>query len=76
MPLHVLTPGMELLDCNSETSRIAAYFIERDEPMIAIEGRVFGAFGHNGTRDLLEAGHKVALQITGYLEEENIADEA
>jgi hypothetical protein len=32
---------MELLDCDSEASRIAAYFIERDEPMIAIECRVW-----------------------------------
>ena len=68
MLLHVLTPGMKLVHCDSVASRIAAYFIERDEPMIAIEGRVFSAFGHDGTGDLLEASHKVGLQITRDLE--------
>src|SRR6476646_8370786 len=64
MLLHVLTPGMKLVHCDSVASRIAAYFIECDKPMIAIEGRVFSAFGHDGTSNLLEAGHKVGFQLT------------
>jgi hypothetical protein len=65
---------MELVHCDSVASRIAAYFIERDESMIAIECRVFSAFSHNGARGLLEAVTS-SLQITDDLEEENIADE-
>ena len=44
---------------NAEATGIAADFVERCEPVVAIERRIFHALGRYGRRKLLEPHHEI-----------------
>ncbi|MEJ7707057.1 MAG: hypothetical protein WKF82_07100 [Nocardioidaceae bacterium] len=44
--------------------RVAANLVERQQPVIAIEGRVLDPFGHDGAAHLLKAQNEVAARGT------------
>ncbi len=47
---------VEALDVDPEARRIAAHVVQGDQPVVAIEGGVLDALGHDRRRGLLEAG--------------------
>ena len=47
--------GVELVHRGPEVVRARAHLVERDQPVVAVEGGVLNPLGHHGPADLLEA---------------------
>ena len=58
-PLPLLVGPVERLDRQPEPRGVAAHFVEREQPDIAVEGGVLDPLGHDRARRLLEAGHEL-----------------
>ena len=72
---------MKFLNRDSEPTRIPSNLVQRDQPVVSIEGSVFQTFGHDGTCDLLklhrEAHHCIAIPlrlVTGRFREQHSVD--
>ena len=64
----------------AELVRVAAHLVERNQAVVDVEGRVFGAFGHDRPGRLLEAGDEIQklpliLRLPGDAQQQRVADE-
>ena len=61
--------GVELRDRARRTSRIPSHLVERDEPVVAVEGGVLDPLRHDRAGGLLEAGDEAL--VPGLLEQQH-----
>ena len=65
---------MECLHRSTELAWVSADLVQRDEAMVAIEGRVLHTLGHNGGRELLETPCEFAFRCAVVLHQEQLAN--
>jgi hypothetical protein len=70
------TSGVELLRRQAEPSRVAADLVQRYQPIEAVEGRIFHAFCHYRTGELLKAHDQLALKLAAHPQQKEIKAEA
>src|SRR5262245_49794771 len=80
LPFYVVS----VKNCGSNTKSlgVAAYFVERNESVVNVEGGIFQAFGHYGSRNLLEPQRKanqlssiVWLKVFKVMKQQDVSNE-
>ena len=61
MGLTLLIDAMQFLRGDAKAVRIMAHLVEREQPVVDVEGGIFEAFGHDRRGHLLELAHKALL---------------
>ncbi len=66
---------MEGLDRSAEHRRVAADLVQGNKTVVAVEGGVLDAFGHDRSRELLELLGELHAQVAAGLTQSQLPDE-